>query len=240
MCALQTLAHILQYRQLDNRLKIECGEELHGLVKTRLLEGSNRRRLTAAGPNNMNAIVVAWLIDDVTRFSKGDSPIADTNQLACIIAKIVGLRKAMQSMGNALHGRPPVTMVGVMRIYIELLLVLGVLGFSYKLTNLRHLTPGDLLLLKEDACQDRYFIWPSALLASCCGCCCCIYCCRCGFFHSSSCFDSETLRLCETLRLSSSPAALFSRSDGHVHAGHVLLHDVHHRFRDLGPARRRL
>jgi hypothetical protein len=40
---------VLQYRGLDPRLKLECGDKLQGLVSTGLLQGDNRAKLVAAG-----------------------------------------------------------------------------------------------------------------------------------------------------------------------------------------------
>lgn len=51
-------------------------------------------------------------------------------------------------------------MVGMMRVFVDGLLSLGIVGFAWSLTSLGETTPSHLALLVEDACGIRYVVWP--------------------------------------------------------------------------------
>eukprot|EP01047_Picozoa_sp_COSAG01_P045163 COSAG01_NODE_4139_length_5306_cov_4.761283_2_plen_220_part_00 len=118
------LVHVLQYRRLDPRLKIECGARLEGLVLTGLLQGTNLNKLLAAGDRD-RTLAMSWVMQDVVELTEKTDTIKGP-MAGHLVGNTISLRASMANLHNEMVNRPPATMVGMMRIFVDgLLLVSG-------------------------------------------------------------------------------------------------------------------
>eukprot|EP01052_Picozoa_sp_SAG31_P015078 SAG31_NODE_958_length_10763_cov_8.374531_5_plen_201_part_00 len=83
-------------------------------------------------------------------------------------ALLLHLETKLQGMEDSLLDRPPITMVGVMRIFVQLLLVLGVFGSASEngFAKLGEDSVLDLRLLSHDKCSVRFYMVPMLAMGS--------------------------------------------------------------------------